>query len=113
LDTSLKKCEWEYAQNHFHPDSYVDTDDQMQYLQLALECGKRLAKRLDAAFPGKNFRIAVSFNETKVSDGEIENYGSSTVRFYQIRQDCENGMRTADLNDFTLDAVLEMEIDRK
>lgn len=109
FDASLEKCEWENFQTHFHPDMYIETDNEIEYLQLALECGKRLAKRLDKEFPDKNFRISISFDQTKVVGDEIESYGSSSVRFYQVREDCENIMRTNDLNDFQFEAVLEIE----
>ncbi|MGN6601599.1 MAG: hypothetical protein ACTHK8_04060 [Ginsengibacter sp.] len=109
FNTSLKKCEWEDSQTHFHPDMYIDTDNEIEYLQLALESGKRLAKRLNTEFPDKDFRISISFNKTTIVDNEVENYGSSTVRFYQVRQDCENIMRTENLDDFKSDAVLEIE----
>jgi hypothetical protein len=78
-------------------------------LQLALECGKRLAVRLEAEFPDKDFRLIISFNETRVVGNEVEIYGSSTVRFYQIRPDCESKMRIANLDNYKWDAVLEIE----
>lgn len=110
FDTNIKKCEWEWFETHFHPDSYIETDDEIEYLKLALECSKQLAKRLDAEFKDKNFRLSVSFSETVKTENKIEFYGSSTVRFYQIRQECEDIMRTEDLNAFKLEAVLDIEI---
>ena len=109
FDTSLKKCEWESFQTHFHPEMYIDTANEIDYLKVALECGKRLAKRLDKEFPQKKFRVSISFDETRVVGDEIESYGGSSVRFYQVREDCENVMRTNDLNDFQFEAVLEIE----
>ena len=109
LKTSLEKCEYEDSETHFHPDSYVDTEDEIEYLKLALECGKRLTKRFETEFQDKNFRLIISFSETEITDGEIESYGTSTVRFYQIRQDCEHIMRTDDLNSFEINTLLEIE----
>jgi hypothetical protein len=109
LETALMKCEWEDFATHFHPDSFIDNVDEIEYLKLALESGKRLAKRLEAEFPSKTFRLTISFSETKIENGEIETYGSSAVRFYQIREDCEDIMRITNIDDFKLDAVLEIE----
>ena len=109
FDTNLKKCEWEDFETHFHPDSYIDTENEFEYLKLALECGKRLTRRFEKEFKDKNFRLLISFSETEIIDGEIESYGSSTVRFYQIRQDCENIMKSENLDDFKFEAVLEIE----
>src|SRR5258708_31470562 len=41
FDTGLKKSEWEDGETHFHPDAYIHTDNEIEYLKLALECGKR------------------------------------------------------------------------
>lgn len=109
LKTSLEKCEYEDFDTHFHPDLYIDTDNEIEYLKLALECGKRLIRRFETDFQDKNIRLLISFRETEIIDGEIESYGNSTVRFYQIRQDCEHIMRTDDLNSFENDAILEIE----
>jgi hypothetical protein len=109
LKTSLEKCEYEDFETHFHLDLYIDTENEIEYLKLALECGKLLTRRFETDFQDKNFRLLISFSETEIIDGEIESYGSSTVRFYQIRQDCDNVMRTDDLNSFEIDAMLEIE----
>ena len=109
FDTNLEKCEFEDFENHFHPDSYIETNNEIDYLKLALECGKRLAKRIDSELKTDNFRVGISFSETTVENGEIEFYGSSTVRFYKVREDCEEIMRTSNLDDFESEAVLEIE----
>ena len=104
----VQKCEYEDSENHFHPDSYVDSsDDDFQALKYALECGRHLASRLGKEFGAeRRFRIQISFSR-KI---EIDDYTSSTVRFYQVRSECEEIMRVSDLDRFQLDAVIEFEI---
>ena len=85
FDNSLDKCEWEYFETHFHPDSYVDKENELEFLKLALECGKRLSKRLANRFENDKFRVVLSFSESMIIDGEIDTFGSSTVRFYKKR----------------------------
>ena len=110
LKSDLEKCEWEYDQTHFHPFLYAkQSNNEVEYLILALECGKRLAYRLKKQFENRRFRILISFSETEKNNGEIEWYGSSSVLFYQIREGSEKIMRTENLNDFKHDAVLEIE----
>ena len=110
--TDFEKCQWEYNETHFHPDEYAkQKSDELEFLILALESSKRLERRLVQNFPNKRFRILISFAETqKDNKGEIEFYGASTVRFHQIRNNCENKFRTDNLNEFANDAVLEIEI---
>lgn len=113
FEKDLAKCEWEYSENHFHPDDYIDNiSSELDYLYFALCCSKELAKRLSLNFPNINFRIIVSFCETQTDkNGEVEYYGSSTVRFYKIRPECESKMKTSNLDDFEQDAILEIELD--
>lgn len=114
LGTDLEKSIWEDDETHFHPDAYVpEGSDEIEYLACALECAKRLMLRLQKEFPSRPFRISVSFDETTYETedpNEINSYGSSTVRFHQIRPTTEYTMYTDDLNDFKLNAVLEIEI---
>lgn len=110
FDVNIKKSEWEYSETHFHPDEYIESNDELKYLELALACGKQIALRLEREFKDKRFRVIISFSETKTENEEIEFYGSSSVRFYQIRNDCEESMHIKDLNDYLDDAVLEIEI---
>ena len=107
----IEKCEYEDSENHFHPDSFVDSaDDDLQALKYALECGKHLASRLGEEFGTKRrFRIQISFSEKIEVDGEISEYTSSTVRFYQIRSECDKKMLVGDLERFQLDAIVEIE----
>jgi len=109
FDTEFDKCDWEYNETHFHPDSFVHGDDEIEYLKLALECGKRLSYRLSKRFKNDKFRIQISFMETQLEKGEIEAYGSSTVRFYKIRPEAEDGIYITDLDVYEGDAVLEFE----
>lgn len=112
FETDLEKCEWEYNETHFHPDEYARAgSDEIVYLSYALECAKRIAYKLKNKFPQFSFRITVSFSETvKNKLGQIETYGSSSVQFHKIRENCESTMRTSDLDGFEFDAVLEIEI---
>jgi hypothetical protein len=103
LNAELEKCEWENNETHFHTDWNASqyTNDELEYLKLALECAKVLAIRLTENVPDKKFRILVSFSETTYDiNNEIDSYGSGTVRFYQIRENAESTFRTEDLNDF-------------
>jgi hypothetical protein len=110
FEQDLEKCEWEDHHNHFHPDfAYVDTKDELDYLKAALECGKRLAHRFSQELPHHRIRLLISFSETTEENGETEVYGSSTVRFYQIRPACEERMRLEDLETFESEAILEIE----
>ena len=110
FNSDIEKCEWEYNETHFHPDGFIKRgDDEIEYMRFALECAKRLHERLDKNFKYKKFRLIVSFSETEKKGNEIETYGSSTVRFYQIRQGAEARMRSEDLNDFKQEAILEIE----
>lgn len=111
FSTSTEKSIWEDNETHFHPDAfYGAVEDEIIYLKSALVCAKKLYKRLSMNFPRKRFRITVSFNETKKdSQGQIETYGSSTVRFYQIRKDAEQTMRIDDLEGSKGEALMEIE----
>jgi hypothetical protein len=108
--TDLEKCYWEYDETHFHPNDYaLQAKNELIYLKYALSSAKRLYNRLEKDFKEKKFRIIVSFYETVILNGEIEAYGSSTVRFYQIRDACDHNIRTEDLECFKSDAILELE----
>jgi hypothetical protein len=109
FDTAFEKCDWEYNETHFHPDSFAKGDDEIEYLKLALECGKRLSRRLAKRFKNDNFRIQISFMESQWINGEIDNYGSSTVRFYKIRPEAESGIYVDNLDIYKVGAVLELE----
>lgn len=110
FDTDFEKCDWEYNETHFHPDSFSRGDDEMEYLKLALECSKRLSYRLSKRFKNDKFRIVISFMEAQFINGEIEVYGSSTVRFYKIRPDADDSFYIGDLDGYELEAVLELEM---
>ncbi len=99
FETDFEKCEWEYNETHFHADAYSkEAVNELDFLILALECSKRLERRLRHSFPNEGFRISVSFSESiRNNNNEIEQYGSSTIRFHQIRSSCENKMRIDDL----------------
>lgn len=109
FDNAFEKCDWEYNETHFHPDNFAKGDNEMEYLKLALECGKRLSYRLSKQFKNDKFRIQISFMETQWIKGEIDAYGSSTVRFYKIRPEAENGIYIMDLDVYEGNAVLEFE----
>jgi hypothetical protein len=85
------------------------SQNELIYLKYALVSAKRLYNRLEKDFKEKKFRIIVSFYETVILNDEIETYGSSTVRFYQIRDTCDHNIRTEDLECFKSDAILELE----
>lgn len=109
FDSEFDKCDWEYNETHFHPDSFVNGNDEIEYLKLALECGKRLSHRLSKRFKNDKFRIQISFMATQWENDEIEAYGSSTVRFYKIRPEAEKGFYISDLDVYEEDSVLEIE----
>lgn len=109
--TSLEKSEWEYNETHFHPDWSVMgyKEEEKEYLKAALECGKQLVWRLRDCYPDKHFRVVISFCETTYDGKAVDFYGSSTVRFYQIRPEVETIMRIDDLNYYQADAVMDIE----
>jgi len=109
FDNDSGKCEWEYNGTHFHPDNYVDRENEIDFLKLALECSKRIFERLSNRFKNDRFRVIISFCESTIIDGEVDTYGSSTIRFYKIRSVCDEIMYIDNLNDFETDAVLEIE----
>ena len=88
--TDIDKCDQEYNETYFHTDSYIDGENELEYLRLALKCGKKISIRLSNQFKNERFRIMISFSETIMVDGLIDNYSSSTVRFYNIRPSCNN-----------------------
>lgn len=52
----LDKSEWEENETHFHPDQYSPSQtEELEFLILALESSKRLAKRLRNTFPNRKF----------------------------------------------------------
>lgn len=109
FETDFEKCEWEYNENHIHIDSFVEYENELDYLKVGLEYAKRLAIRLSNQFKNDRFRIIVSFSETIKTNDEIDTFGSCTVRFYKIRQSCETKMNVENLNDYKTDAILEFE----
>jgi hypothetical protein len=110
FETDIQKCEWEYSENHFHPDEYARTQNEGEFLILALECAKRIAFRLKENFTGKNFRLIISYDETVIEEGETETYGSSTVRFHELRKDCKDFYGFDSLEKFEQDAVMVIDI---
>ena len=110
FQTDIEKSEWEYNETHFHPDSFSKEKNEMEYLKLALESGKQIAARLSIQFKSKKkFRIIVSYNETITKNGEIDCYGSSKVRLYQIRGESKNTIFPEDLEEYKSDALLLIE----
>ena len=111
LKSDLEKCEWEYHETHLHIDDYFQSpDDEISLLSLGLEYAKRIRARLDEEFDGKKFRILLSFSETNKNEiGQVDSYGSCTVRFHQIRPNCDEVMKTDNLEKFQLEAVMEIE----
>lgn len=112
FETDFEKCDWEYNETHIHIDDFVDSENELDYLKFGLEYGKRIAEKLSNQFRKDKFRIVVSFSETKKVNGQIELYGSCTVRFYKIRPNAESQMYIQDLNSYKLEAVLEFEKDK-
>jgi hypothetical protein len=108
--SDLAKSEYEYSENHFHPDSFVDDElEDLDHLKLGLECLKLLASRLGKEFSNLRFRIFLSYSQTEKTNNEIDVYASSTLRFYQIRREIVNVMGIEDLDAFKSEAVLEIE----
>jgi hypothetical protein len=108
--SDLARSEFEYSENHFHPDSFVDEQlEDLSHLKLGLECSKLLASRLSQEFSNLRFRILLSYSQTEKASNEIEAYASSTLRFYQIRSVIDSVMRVGDLNAFESESMLEIE----
>jgi hypothetical protein len=99
--SDLAKSEYEYSENHFHPDAFANEAlEDLDHLKLGLECSKLLASRLAREFFDLRFRILLSYTQTEKTNTEIDVYGSSTLRFYQVRSEIDNVMPFGDLNAF-------------
>ncbi len=111
LKTSIERCEFEYRENIIHPIDFIENPrSELEYLTLALECGKRLSNRLTNEFKEDTFRVIITFNETAKAMEKVIQFGGSSVSFYKIRKNCDDNMLVEDLEDFKLEAILEMEI---
>ncbi|MDQ3192883.1 MAG: hypothetical protein M3Q58_14920 [Bacteroidota bacterium] len=111
VKTDIEKCELEYKENNIHPIDFIEhPGSELEYLTLAVECGKKLSNRLITEFKNKKFRIIISFNETKKEMEKIVQFGGSSVSFYNLRNGCDNKMRIKNLEEIKLEAILEIEI---
>ncbi len=108
LSSDFEKCTFEYD-NHFHINDFGKTKNEKDYLKWAIEGGRQLGERLKNTFPEKSFRILISFSETSVREGEVEDYCSCTVRFYEIRPNVDDIFRVKNLELFLSEAVMELE----
>jgi hypothetical protein len=105
------RCEYEYSENHFHPDSFFDEEiGEVDHLKFGLEISRSLVLRLEKEFPASHFRILLSYSTTTRDDyNEIIEYASSTVWLHRIRSGVDELFRQDDLNVFHSEAVLEIE----
>jgi hypothetical protein len=112
FDNDTDKCWWEYDETHFHPDWQLlnETENEIDYLKAAITSAVVLATRLSKKYPDKGFRIFVSFYETDKNDSDSP-YGSSTVRFYQIRENFVGETELRQLDNYKSDAVLEITVE--
>ncbi|HET6245260.1 MAG: hypothetical protein H0V01_11635 [Bacteroidetes bacterium] len=106
-----EKCALEFQENSIHPLDFIEHPrSELEYLTLAIECGKRLANRLTNEFKEKKFKIIVSFNETKKENEKIIQIGGSSVSFYQIRDKCKNKILFENKKEYVSEALLEINI---
>lgn len=111
LDSDYKKTEYEDFLNHIHIDdhiTYTEDKDEFEYLKVGLEFSKSVYRELKSAYQS-NFRITVSFSETKFDKEDIDTFGGCVVRFYMIRQSCDDKFKIESLDEFKNEAVLEIE----
>ena len=106
LDSDQKKTEYEIFLNDIHIDDYVsDPSDEVEYLKVGLEFGKRIYERLKEDYR-RDFRITISFSETVHVGQEIEIFGGCVVKFHKVRPYCDNSFRVDDLDKFEAEGVL-------
>lgn len=109
LKSDFDKCSYEDFLNDIHVDNYVSNPtNEFEYLKIGLEAGKQLYQKLKESFTD-NFRLTISYNETTYDGHEIEVYGGCVIKFYTIRQSCEDKFRVDDLDLFETEGVMVLE----
>lgn len=108
--SETEKCEYEWSENHFHPDYFMeDVQYGPEYLKVSLECVRQLIHRLEL-FEGNKFRIVFSYNEDTYEGSEKIIYESSTISFYQCREGTDDLMKLKDLDSLDDTMVCEIEV---
>jgi hypothetical protein len=109
LKSDFEKCSYEDFLNNIHVDVYIsNATNEFEYLKIGLEVGKQLFQKLQGSF-ANNFRLTISYNETTYNGQEIEVYGGCVIKFYTIRQSCEDKFRVDDLDAFQTEGVMVLE----
>lgn len=109
LKSDFDKCSYEDFLNDIQVDSYVsNASAEFEYLKIALEASKQLYQKLKESFKG-NFRLTIFFNETRSNGQEIEVYGGCVIKFYRIRQSCDDKFRVDDLEMFQTEGIMVLE----
>ena len=109
LESDFDKCSYEDFINDIHIDNYLSNPiNEFDYLKIGLEAGKQLYQKLTKSF-SKKFRLTISYNETTYDDEEIEVYGGCVIKFYTIRQSCEDKFRIDNLDLFEPEGVMVLD----
>lgn len=109
LKSDFDKCSYEDFLNDIRVDNYVsNAKNEFEYLKIGLEAGKQLYLKLKESF-SNNFRLTISYNETTYDGQEIEVYGGCVIKFYTIRQTCEDKFRVDDLDVFKSEGVMVLD----
>lgn len=109
LESDFKKTDYEEFLNDIHVDDYIsDPADEFEYLNIGLEFGKRIYKKLREKYK-TDFRITISFSETALAGQEIETYRGCVVKFHLVRPTCDDKFRVDDLNEFETEGVMVIE----
>lgn len=109
LDNDFKKTQYEEFLNDIHITDYLkDTVDEIEYLKIGVEFGKRLYDGLQKEFQ-TDFRVIISYSETSYTGQEIDSYADCVIKFYKIRQDGDDKFKIVDLNEFETEAVMVIE----
>ena len=112
LKSDFDKCSYEDFLNDIHVDNYVsygsNSKNKFEYLKIGLEASKQLYQKLKELFT-YDFRLTISYNETTYDGQEIKAYGGCIIKFYTIRQSCEDKFRVDDLDLFKTEGVMVFE----
>lgn len=109
LKSDFDKCSYEDFLNDIHVYNYIsNVKNEFEYLKIGVEAGKQLYLKLKESF-ANNFRLTIYYNESTYANQGITEYGVCVIRFYTIRQSCEDKFRVDDLDVFKTEAVMVIE----
>lgn len=108
LDSDYKKTAFEDFLNEINIDGYIPkTTAEFDYLKYGLEFGKVMYQKLNETFQ-MNFRIIILF-EIKNKEKNIDIPDSCIIKFYTIRQSCDDKFRIDNLEQFQNKGIMIIE----